>query len=195
MAKYFVSEDESSMWLRRYQNGDSVTKILAETGRSFMTVRDTVYRGVAALQDSSMPWTPEEDALLLSYYGRESHRDRLLEWLPARTQQAQAKRYYRICPQNEPEMRARMLPKTPRRIPDHLRPAFWHFVVDVLEESNKDWNRASHYHPWSEEEKKQLKTMLAAGASITEIAQNIERTEAAIRTQAHKQGLMKREAS
>ncbi len=66
-----------------------------------------------------------------------------------------------------------------RRIPPHLRLAFLHFIVDVIEEAEARKNNPRR--AWTTEDKRKLIELRQAGAKWTDIAAELNRTTQAAR--------------
>jgi len=80
-----------------------------------------------------------------------------------------------------PKLTAGGLPQAPgysrgrmRKIPEHLRPAFYHFVASVIEESQK-WT------PWTDEDIEAAVEMRQKGKSWDEIGKVLNRTAGAVK--------------
>lgn len=66
-----------------------------------------------------------------------------------------------------------------RKIPSHLRLAFWDFCVDTMEEAREE--NAGKYRLWSKEDANLLVEMHEAGVDINEIAARFSRTKESCR--------------
>ena len=128
-------------------------------------------------------WTAEELEIVREHY---PDIETLAELLPHRTEHAVRVAYVRNFatsrfPQKE----------TPHKMPDHLRLAFWEFVVDTLEESGRDKLVKRTCKGWTERDEAELERMIKAGISRREIGAALGRTHGAITKHIHDRGLHK----